>query len=124
MTKPARPGREAILAKALDELEAGDPQVKAARQRLEGALASMQRSAELQPEIDAAKREAVLNLLSEKYAAMDQSGLDAMIVVLAFRGYVLTEDDLDVQLRKQPPEVIAWWEGPCDCGGLPDETRR
>lgn len=114
----------AALGQALDELEASDPQVKAARQRLEGALASMQRSAELQPEIDAAKREVVLNLLSEKFAAMDQSGLDAMIEVLTFRGYVLTEDDLNVQLRKQSPDVIAWWEETCDCGGLPGEAHR
>lgn len=102
------------LQQALDELERSDPRVATARKSLDATIDRIVRQAELEPEIEAAKRQAVLDLIYEKYRSCDQKGLDSMIITAQFRGYQLTEADLTEQLNRCTAEVQAWWLEPCN----------
>lgn len=103
------------LDDALAYLERVDPRVAAAKQRLDDAMASIVTRGRIQPEIDAAKRLAMLDLVHEKYASCDQKGLDSLLITLAFRGYEITEQDLLGQLQRCSPDVQNWWMEPCGC---------
>jgi len=102
------------LERHLAELERRDPRVAAARKSLDETIDRIVMRGQIQPDIDAAKRQAVLDLIYEKYASCDQKGLDSMIITAQFRGYQLTEADLMKQLLRCPDEVQAWWLEPCE----------
>lgn len=104
----------ATLDQALTVLERTNPRVAQARQSLDETIERISEAIKIQPEIDAAKRQAILDLIYEKYRSCDQKGLDSMIITAQFRGYELTEDELFAQLRRCTSEVQTWWLEPCD----------
>jgi hypothetical protein len=102
------------LSEALRILEDRDPNVRAARIRLDDTIDRLVYQSQMQPEVDKAKREAILGLLEEKYKNRDQEGLDSMIVTAQFRGYDLQDHELEALMMKQDEATIAWWLAPCE----------
>jgi hypothetical protein len=95
-------------------MELADPKLAAARARIDEAIEAIEARARVQPEIDAAKRAAVLDLLHQAYLAKDQVGLNNLIISATFRGYQLADQDLLAQMTRCPADVVSWWQGPCD----------
>lgn len=54
-------------------------------------------------------RGVVLDLLYERYRSCDGPGLDALIQIVQFYGFDLTDGDRMSQLMRCPSAVIEWW---------------